>query len=274
MSERKEKIIKRGLIFLIVILSLVVLTFTYLKVTSIGKFYKDEKNLKIPVFVYHDIVKDKSEVKYDYMQTTESKFKSQIFGLMKIGYTPISYDDLIEYSKGEKAIPQKSFLITFDDGYSGVYKYAFPIAKQYNIPMASFLINYDVALPGYYTWEEANEMNNSGIITIASHSLKHLQYDKEKPEDLLKDVNTSFEDLDSKMQKKVKNKIFTYPYGLYTKEEQELLNKNGIIQNLTDNRINTSKNLRLDGIHRMYPLNDSVFKIYLKIEYRNLRYGG
>ena len=44
----------------------------------------------------------------------------------------ISSDILLAYKNGEKAIPKWSFLITFDDGYTGVYKYAFEIAKKYN----------------------------------------------------------------------------------------------------------------------------------------------
>ena len=67
-------------------------------------------------------------------------------------------------------------------------------------------------------------------------------------------------------------KIFTYPYGLSTNEERSLLWQAGYIQNLTDNRINLSDRLDLSGLHRSYPLNNSVLKILLKIQYRVLRY--
>ena len=60
--------------------------------------------------------------------------------------------------------------------------------------------------------------------------------------------------------------------GLYTEEERVALKEEGFIQNLTDNEINTSKKLDLAGLHRSYPLNDSVLKILLKIQYRVIRY--
>ena len=55
--------------------------------------------------------------------------------------------DLIEYKKGNKKIYKKSCLITFDDGYEGVYKNAYPIAKKYNIPFAMFIINKNMGQP-------------------------------------------------------------------------------------------------------------------------------
>ena len=54
----------------------------------------------------------------------------------------------------------------------------------------------------------------------------------------------------------------------------KLLEENGIVQNFTDSKINQSKTLNLYGLHRMYALEDSAWKIILKIEYRHFRYGG
>ena len=69
-------------------------------------------------------------------------------------------------------------------------------------------------------------------------------------------------------------KVFTYPYGLCTEEHIEALAKEGFIQNLTDNRVNQSNKLDLSRLHRCYPLDNSVLKILLKIQYRSLKYGG
>ena len=48
-------------------------------------------------------MKDESQIEYDYMQTTEENFKKQILGLMKLGYKPISYQDLVDYQEGKKS---------------------------------------------------------------------------------------------------------------------------------------------------------------------------
>ena len=52
----------------------------------------------------------------------------------------------------------------------------------------------------------------------------------------------------------------------------QYLKEAGYIINLTDNKINKSKNLNLYGLHRCYPLSDSTFKMELKIVYRSIRY--
>ena len=272
-EKKKVSTAKKIILSVLLILILAIISFLIYEIATVNKtYYIGEKNLQIPVFVYHDIVEDESQIEYDYMQTTAKQFEKQITGLMKLGYKPISYEDLVAYKNGEKAIPKWSFLITFDDGYTGVYKYAFEIAKKYNIPMTSFEISDTVGIPGYYTWDEAREMKESGLMSIYLHGYTHIEYDKETPERVLSDTNKAQEDLQNQLGDNNILKVFTYPYGLSTNEERSLLWQAGYIQNLTDNRINLSDRLDLSGLHRSYPLNNSVLKILLKIQYRVLRY--
>ena len=272
-TKTKMKLWKKIVITILIFILLAIIAFvTYEKSTVNNTYYIGEKNLQIPVFVYHDIVEDESQIEYDYMQTTVKQFEKQMTGLMKLGYKPISYEDLVAYKNGEKAIPKWSFLITFDDGYTGVYKYAFEIAKKYNIPMTSFEISDTVGTNGYYTWEQAKEMKESGLMSIYLHGYTHTQYDKETPERLLSDTNKAQEDLENNLEDNNILKVFTYPYGLYTNAERDTLWQAGYVQNLTDNRINLSDKLDLSGLHRSYPLNNSVLKILLKIQYRVIRY--
>ena len=272
-EKKRVNTAKKIILSVLLILILAIISFLIYEIATVNKtYYIGEKNLQIPVFVYHDIVEDESQIEYDYMQTTAKQFEKQITGLMKLGYKPISYEDLVAYKNGEKAIPKWSFLITFDDGYTGVYKYAFEIAKKYNIPMTSFEISDTVGIPGYYTWDEAREMKESGLMSIYLHGYTHIEYDKETPERVLSDTNKAQEDLQNQLGDNNILKVFTYPYGLSTNEERSLLWQAGYIQNLTDNRINLSDRLDLSGLHRSYPLNNSVLKILLKIQYRILRY--
>lgn len=264
---------KKVLISLLLVIIVAITIFIMYEIATVNNtYYIGEKNLQIPIFVYHDIVENESQVEYDYMQTTANTFEKQITGLMKLGYKPISYEDLVEYKNGNKPISKWSFLITFDDGYSGVYKYAYEIAKKYNIPMTSFEISDKVGDDGYYTWDEAKEMKESGLISIYLHGYTHAEYDKKTLEELLSEINMAYEDLQNELEDKDILKVFTYPYGLSTNEGRAILAKEGYVQNLTDNRINTSNKLELSELHRSYPLDDSVFKILLKIQYRAIRY--
>lgn len=272
-NKKKQNRAKKALLSFLIVFIIVIISFIIYEIATVkNTYYISDKNLQIPIFVYHDIVKDESQIEYDYMQTTVDTFERQITGLMKLGYKPISYEDLLAYQKGEKAIPKWSFLITFDDGYPGVYKYAFEIAKKYNIPMASFEITDTIGSEGYYDWNQAREMHESGLMSIYLHGYTHVKYDEKTPEELLIDTNMAYENLKNELGDKDVLKVFTYPYGLSTNEERQMLKEAGYVQNLTDNKINTSKELDLSGLHRSYPLNDSVLKIILKIQYRAIRY--
>lgn len=271
----KNKTNKVKLILISVLIAIVIalISFIIYEVATVNnKYYINEKNLQIPIFVYHDIVDDKSKIEFDYMQTDVDTFEKQITGLMNLGYKPISYEDLVAYYNGEKQISKWSFLITFDDGYTGVYNYAYPIAKKYNIPMTSFAIGDRVGKEECYTWEQAKEMYDSGLIGIYSHGLQHLQYNEYEANKLLEMTNQAYDEIRTNLQDENILKVFTYPYGLYTNEEIALMQQNGYVQNLTDNRVNLSNKLDIYSLHRCYPLNDSVLKILLKIQYRVIRY--
>lgn len=273
-NKKTNRNFKKIILLLLATIVIAVATFIIYELATVNNtYYIGEKNLQIPIFVYHDIVKDESEVEYDYMQTTVDKFEEQISGLMKLGYKPISYQDLVNYKNGKTAIPKWSFLITFDDGYMGIYENAFKIAKKYNIPMASFVIDDKVGENGFFSWEQAKEMNDSGLISIYSHGYTHAEYNKKSAESLKEDTDNAYSNLQHKLNRKDLLKVFTYPYGLYTDQQRTILGKEGYVQNLTDNKINSSKKLDLTGLHRCYPLDDSVPKILLKIQYRYIRYG-
>lgn len=273
MESNKKKNLKKYIIATISIILILMIGFIIYEIATVNNtYYIGEKNLQIPIFVYHDLVEDESDIEFDYMQTPVKTFEKQITGLMKLGYKPISYEDLVKYKNGEIAIPKWSFLITFDDGYTGVYKYAYEIAKKYNIPITSFAIDDKVGQTGYYTWEQAKEMKDSGLVSVYSHGLTHVKYDEKTTEDLVEETKTAYHHLYQRLEDNNILKVFTYPYGLYTNEHIIALEQNGYIQNLTDNRINQSNKLDLSRLHRCYPLEDSAFKIILKIQYRSIRY--
>lgn len=263
---------KKAILCIIVIVLLIIITFfAYDRITINNQYYISDKELEIPIFLYHNIVNEKSEIQYDYMQTTKETFEKQLVGLMNVGYHFISYDDLIKYKNGEEMLYKKSCILTFDDGCEGVYENVYPIAQKYNIPFTVFVIINNMNTNGVLTWEQAKEMNDSGLVTIASHSINHPEFTTLSTEEAIENVEKSYKIIEENIGKK-ETKIFTYPYGLYTPEEQEELKQKGYIQNLTDNKINKSKDLNLYGLHRCYLLSDPIYKIIAKITYRSIRY--
>lgn len=256
---------------LTIIILLGISIYTYDRLTVNNEYLISEKNLEIPIFLYHHIVKEESEIQYDYMQTTEKTFEKQIRGLENLGYHFISYQDLIDYNNGQKKLYKKSCVLTFDDGCKDIYTNAYPILQKYNIPFTMFVVTNAVGADGCASWEELKEMQDSGLALIASHSTNHTEFNKLSVAETLENVDSSYKALEENLGEQ-KTKIFTYPYGLYSQEQLEPLKEEGYVINLTDNKINKSKDLNLYGLHRCYPLSDSLFKMELKIIYRSIRY--
>ena len=108
-------------------------------------------------------------------------------------------------------------------------------------------------------------MQESGLVSIYSHGRTHIFYDKESNETLINDLKISYEDIEKHTGKR-KNKVFTYPYGAYREDQIEALEKEGYIQNLTDDKINESNTLNLNCLHRIYvKQNEGTYKIIKNI---------
>lgn len=216
-------------------------------------YYKGEKNIRIPILIYHRIVDKKPERSMAYMNTTHENFEKQIAGLLEYGYSIISYEDLIAYNKGEKALPEKVVIINFDDGFQGVYDYAFQTAKKYNIPMTTFVVDDLVGTNDYFSWDQAREMSDTGLISIYSHGKTHIKYDEVSEKTLVEYTEYAHQHIEEELGKKIA-KVFTYPYGRYTQEQIEELETLGFIQNLTNNEINDSDKLDMSRLNRIYVL--------------------
>lgn len=137
----KKTIIKRvALTAIIMLIGATISVIIYDRATINNEYSIAERNIEIPIFVYHDIVDTETDVSYDYMQTTKETFEKQIVGLKNMGYDFITYEDLHQYKNNQKKLKKHSCIITFDDGCEGVYRNVFPIAQKYNIPITMYVI--------------------------------------------------------------------------------------------------------------------------------------
>ena len=96
---------------------------------------------EVTVVMYH-YVRDLKNSRYPNIKGLDiEKFKKQI-KFFKENYNFIRMEDLIEYYKSpnEKRLPEKSILLTFDDGYKDHYTYVLPVLLENDI-QGSFYIS-------------------------------------------------------------------------------------------------------------------------------------
>ena len=143
---------------------------------------RDHNPNEFTILSYHEIA-DKSQTLDSTYAVTPENFNQQIHWLMDNGYHFINVDDILNYRKHGKALPEKAVLITFDDGYRSVYTNAYPILKKYKIPsvialVGSWLLKEDkVDFAGqiiprneFLNQKEIKEMVSSGLVEVASHT--------------------------------------------------------------------------------------------------------
>ena len=124
----------------------------------------------VPVLNYHQV----EEKNGNPLTLWPDQFEAQMAYLAEEGYTPITIDEMMDALENGAPLPEKPVIITFDDGYADNYEYAYPILKKYGFKATIFLIyDFTNTYPNYLTWDQINEMKESGLIHFESHTMTH-----------------------------------------------------------------------------------------------------
>lgn len=94
------------------------------------------------VLMYHDVVELKEGKGIESLEssdTTPTALQEQLDFLKSDGYKIIGTRELFEARLKKLKIPEKSVLLTFDDGYLGNYKYALPILRNRDLKATFFI---------------------------------------------------------------------------------------------------------------------------------------
>ena len=122
----------------------------------------------VPILCYHRFGSGTSK-----MVMSPTKFATQLDWLARNGYRVIHLAELGDFLAGRKALPAKSVVITFDDGYESVHRHAFPLLRQYGFPATLFVYTDFVGAGDALRWSQMKEMADSGLVDIQSHSKSH-----------------------------------------------------------------------------------------------------
>lgn len=210
-----------------------------------GKVVVDQTAQTI-IFCYHRLVE---KIHTQWTEIKPADFEAQMKMLKDRGITVISLQDYLAWRRGEKNIPARSAVITFDDGWKSQYEVAWPIMKKYGYPFTMFIYTEGVrggSLGGgeAITWEMLADMRDNGV-DIQAHSATHQDLRENQPimvmqngkrakkrltgqeyEDWLKnEIVGSKELLEQRLAIKVNS--FAVPLGKYNDHVKELCRNAG-----------------------------------------------
>lgn len=191
----------------------------------------------IPTLMYHKI-KDQVENTEDdqSMSVSTANFEAQLKALLEAGYTPINFKQLKDYLEGTSGLPKRPILITADDGYLCNYTKAYPILKKYNAQATFFVTSFYVGVTNeheHFTWEQAKEMEASGLIDIQSHTHGHTLMNELDKIDVSYEIQKSFGDIEKYLGKR-DVKVLAYPQFLHTSKVKEWASECGVDLQVTN----------------------------------------
>lgn len=226
-------------------------------------FQRDEGG--VPILSYHQV----NDVDNNAFTLTTEQFETQIKYLVDSGYTIITPDELLNAWENKSELPANPIVITFDDGHVDIYKNVFPILKKYNVKATFFIVTDNVNLyPNYLTWQQAREMQSSGLADIESHTLSHKIlteiYSRDK---LWEQIYGSKQAIEWHLKKSAN--FIAYPGGKYTRETEEMSKAVGYRAGFTVDyglAHNDSKNYVLNRIPVLGSNEHTFFRFQLRLK--------
>ena len=173
----------------------------------------------LPVLMYHFFYDKKTSSGKDGNWIEISKFEEQIKYLAENDFYFPTWKEVENYIDNNQELPEKSVVITVDDGDPSFFELAVPIIQKYKVPVTSFVIT-------YWYGDRANDKQE--YVSYQSHS-----YDMHKSGENGKGVMLSWEydkiKEDVLLSKEVLGgaNIFCYPFGQYNDLDIQVLKENG-----------------------------------------------
>ncbi|MEV5342774.1 polysaccharide deacetylase family protein [Streptomyces sp. NPDC052676] len=190
----------------------------------------------VPILMYHAIDTDPSDATRA-LSVTPRAFTDQMEVIGGLGLTPVTAADLAGRWRDGRPLPPRPVLVTFDDGYAGVYRHALPVLAKHGFPATLFVSTGWIrgahetggALDTMLDWDQVRELAGTGV-EIGGHSHSHPQLDQ-LGDDALRWEVTRCRDL-------VADELgtlpvsFAYPYGYSDRRVRRQVRSAGFAQAL------------------------------------------
>ncbi len=209
--------------------------------------------IEVPTLMYHHFDSQPN----DSTAVTPERFEEHIRALSDAGYTAVSTEEMINYVYWGGDLPEKSVCVTMDDGYLSNYETAAPILEKYGMKGTVFAIGSSVGhkefykdteyrLTPHFGYDEAREMEKSGILSVQSHTYDMHQWapfetgdkirkdatpiESDDDESYAKALLEDIEKYDSERKRELGEGFIalSYPGGRYTVYSEYLIHKAGI----------------------------------------------
>ncbi len=230
---------------------------------ELSKWREEKSKVKVPILLYHHITTDEFTKEASVSLISPTDFRLHMTAI-KVHFNPISLRSYYEYvmcDDGSVTIPENPIVVTFDDGYLSNYEIAYPILKELEIPATIFVVTDTVGeLAGggkvnnsHFSWEQAREMESSGLIEIQSHTVTHPKMTTLDLDEMIRQIRKSKYEVEKNLGRECD--MLAYPYGDYNEQIKAAARAAGYkMQLLVDNKVTEEEydvNVPSDGVENV-----------------------
>ncbi len=140
--------------------------------------------------------------------------------------TPFVSDFFVARERGDGVYPQKTVMLTFDDGTEDVYSVVLPLLKKYNIKITVFANPGFDGTNGRMSYAQLRELSESGLVEIGAHTMTHVRLQEISDDDAREEIIYSKNRLEMITGKPVR--AFAYPFGKFGVREEKMVAEAGM----------------------------------------------
>ncbi len=197
------------------------------------------------ILMYHMIAAPRHGARFNGLRVAPGIFEKQLQWLSQQGWHSFTVSELVTQAG---RLPEKSFAITFDDGYADNLLQALPLLKKYRCKATLYLVvdrcgrDWSIQRKAHHdegelkreaklSDEQVQEMLDSGCIELGSHSMTHANFSRLDAQAASKEIIDSRKALAGRFGVPVQS--FAYPFGLYRPEQVALVAEAGFTSAVT-----------------------------------------
>jgi peptidoglycan/xylan/chitin deacetylase (PgdA/CDA1 family) len=172
----------------------------------------------VPILMYHAVAHEPRDATRR-LSVSPAAFAEQMAILAENRCTPLTTAELAGiWRGGGRVLPDRPVLITFDDGYEGVHRYALPALAEHGFAATLFVStgwlrgphDTGAGLDTMLDWDQVRELQAQGV-EIGGHSHTHPQLDQLDDDDLRFELSTCADIVAGELGRAPAS--FAYPFG-------------------------------------------------------------
>lgn len=173
---------------------------------------------QVPILCYHRFEYGRTD---DY-NVTPAQFDAQMKILKDSGYQSILPDQLYDYLVYNKPIPEKPFMVTFDDNRLEHITVANEVLKKYGFKGVYFIMTITIGKKNYMNREQIAQLAAEGN-TVGNHTYDHHKVTAYNDEDWQKQIIEANQTISEITGQPVA--WFAYPFGIADRTAAQKLDK-------------------------------------------------